>query len=160
MPNLRSPLSPDGGADGVTKMASLKYRVIAALSGTRAVQHPMLTSDHMSEILAERKALLAKIEDAARNGIVADALILSLHASHVEQSDECRRLFAVPSRRNVCRASAARARATCATAAPILSAPRQAVGRTPDSSAPLIVLGGEAQRSFHSRRNFFYDAFY
>jgi hypothetical protein len=74
-------------------MASIKYRVIAALSGKRAVQHPMLTSDHMAEILAEHKALLAKIEDAARNGSVADALALSLHANHGEQLGEWRRLF-------------------------------------------------------------------
>lgn len=52
------------------------------------------SSARMVEIPAERRALLAKIEDAARNGSVADALIFSLHANRVEELGEWRRLFA------------------------------------------------------------------
>ncbi len=48
----------------------------------------------MQEILTARDGLCAKIEDAARNGVVADALALSLYANHAEQLAEWRRQHA------------------------------------------------------------------
>lgn len=72
-------------------------RLLTWRTGNRKNPGPQdepVSSAHMPDILTAHDALRTKIENAARNGAVADALALSLYGNHAEQLAEWRRLYA------------------------------------------------------------------